>query len=273
MSTYCVSKAKLFVQCEDLFMFRKGDFFHQPHIQLQDEELKGLLDTCQQAIQGRGFCIQKPFAQIQLADVIHFMHLCHFSVHQQKSHAGQLDTEDSILELQCTHAMIQTTTSVFVLPNIHLKYHPQKDPFVDENTNSNENRYPKLLTFPRIITAQQVGEGEIEDCVYRLFQNCESAFLITYKFLFICFAKQDQRNPCLILSLEGSLPKDIDARKTQPQANHSNMDLMWFLCTFWGDTHKNLGIVDTDMTVQQFEDIAKKIASKMLSTSREIQNS
>ena len=27
MSTYCVSKAKLLIQCENIDLFRKGDFF------------------------------------------------------------------------------------------------------------------------------------------------------------------------------------------------------------------------------------------------------
>ena len=40
MSTYCISKAKLLIQCGDINLFRKGDFFRQPSASLQEIELK-----------------------------------------------------------------------------------------------------------------------------------------------------------------------------------------------------------------------------------------
>ena len=60
MSTYCVSKAKLLIQCENIDLFRKGDFLDSHPQICQRLQLKGLLDVCQQSIQGRGFDAQKP---------------------------------------------------------------------------------------------------------------------------------------------------------------------------------------------------------------------
>ena len=122
-----------------------------------------------------------------------------------------------------------------------------------------------MQIFPRIITAQLVREGQVEDCVYRLFQHCESAFLITYKYLLICYTSQEQKIPCLVLSLESSLPKEMDGDDAS--------SFIWFLCAFWANTHKNLGVVETEMTVQEFETIATQLASTMLLKSTEMQKS
>ena len=99
MSTYCVSKAKLLIQCENIDLFRKGDFFRQPSVDLSELQLKGLLDVCQQSIQGRGFDAQKPFEKIQIADAFHFAYLCHFSVVQQNF----ASVGNHIIKLACSH--------------------------------------------------------------------------------------------------------------------------------------------------------------------------
>ena len=129
MSTYCVSKAKLLIQCENIDQFRKGDFFRQPSADLQELQLKGLLDVCQQSIQGRGFDFQKPFEKIQIADAFHFAYLCHFSVVQQNFASGA----NHIIELQCVHAIMETKISIFVQPiKKEDLYSPQKNPFDKE---------------------------------------------------------------------------------------------------------------------------------------------
>ena len=123
MSTYCVSKAKLLVHCKNIDQFRKGDFFRQPSADLQEVQLKGLLDVCQQSIQGRGFDFQKPFENIQIADAFHFAYLCHFSVVQH------LFPEQSYYWASIEHAIMETKISSF---STQKRCIPSKNPFDKE---------------------------------------------------------------------------------------------------------------------------------------------
>ena len=263
MSTYCVSKAKLLVHCKNIDQFRKGDFFRQPSADLQEVQLKGLLDVCQQSIQGRGFDFQKPFENIQIADAFHFAYLCHFSVVQQNFVSGA----SHIIELQCEHAIMETKISIFARTiKKEALYSPQKNPFDKEVSVF---QFPQLQFFPRIINASFFNEGWVEGCTYTVFHNCEAMSLIEYQYLLICY-EPIKNSPCFIVSLETSFEKNNQNENGTLSEVHQ--EELFFMCVFFADTHKNLGVVSQKISVQQFEIYAKDIATKMLSTARKAQN-
>ena len=115
MSTYCTSKAKLLIQCGDINLFRKGDFFRQPSASLQEIELKGLIDICHQSIERRGFDVKNPFRQLQLADAIHFAYFCHFSVLEKKVLSDATYNDIKIIELLCEHAIMNTKITISIM--------------------------------------------------------------------------------------------------------------------------------------------------------------
>ena len=263
MSTYCVSKAKLLVQCENIDIFRKGDFFRQPSVDLSEMQLKGLLDVCQQSIQGRGFDFKEPLENIQIADAFHFAYLCHFSVVQQNFSSGA----NHIIELQCKHAIMETKLSIFV-QSIKKEplYLPQNNPF---DKDISVFQFPQLQFFPRIINASYFNEGWVEGCTYTVFHNCEAMSLIEYQYLLICY-EPIKNSPCFIVSLETSFEE-----KSQSEngiLSEVQQEEIFFICVFFSDTHKNLGVVSQKISVQQFEIYAKDIAAKMLSTARKAQS-
>ena len=263
MSTYCVSKAKLLIQCENIDLFRKGDFFRQPSADLSELQLKGLLDVCQQSIQGRGFDAQKPFEKIQIADAFHFAYLCHFSVIQQNF----ASVGNHIIELACSHAIMETKISIFVHPiKKEPLYSPQQNPFDKEISVF---QFPQLQFFPRIINASYFSEGLVEGCTYTVFHNCEAMSLIEYQYLFICY-EPIKNTPCLIVSLETSFEEDKQNQKDG--SSEDQKEELFFMCVFFTDTHKNLGVLPQKISVQQFEIYAKDIATQMLSTARKAHN-
>jgi hypothetical protein len=266
MSTYCISKAKLLIQCGDINLFRKGDFFRQPSTSLQEIELKGLIDICHQSIERRGFDVKNPFLHVQLADAIHFAYFCHFSVVDEKVLSDATQKDIKIIELLCEHAIMNTKITIFIIPDSKIRYHPQKNPF-DEDVFTFE--FPKLQMFPRIISASYSGEGRVEGCSYNVYYNCESAFLVTYKYILVCYEPL-KKYPCLVVSLEMSLNEDRTTQAKNTREDSESATPLWFMCVFFADTHKNLGVVEQAISVQEFEHYALEIAAKILSTARNI---
>ena len=140
MSTYCISKAKLFVRSEDISMFRKGDFFRQPHANLREEEIKGLLQTCR--LSGKGFGIQNPLNTFSW-QMLYILYTLSFFHRRKKTKFHQKDSESNrdVWEYRCSHAMMNTTISVFVCsegPQIS----SSTDPFTDRDTDQSSKESP-----------------------------------------------------------------------------------------------------------------------------------
>ena len=224
MSTYCVSKAKLLIQCENIDLFRKGDFFRQPSVDLPEVQLKGLLDVCQQSIQGRGFDAQKPFEKIQIADAFHFAYLCHFSVVQQNFASGG----NHIIELACSHAIMETKISIFVHPikkNLCIllkKIHLAKK-YLYFNFHNYSSSH--VLSMP-LISVKAWSKGA-PILFFSIVKQCR---LLNINICFICY-EPIKNTPCFIVSLETSFEEDKQEIKRWFE-RRSEGRIIFYVCVF-----------------------------------------
>ena len=95
------------------------------------------------------------------------------------------------------------------------------------------------------------------DHLYKILKkhNNKNPYLYLYlnKYVLVCY-DPEHHHPCLVVSLESS----------NKESEQNKDEALWFLCVFFASEHKNLGVVERNITVNEFETYAKAIASKML---------
>lgn len=79
--------------------YRKQDFFKQPPIDLDSEELEVLTSGCKQILQGIGFSESEPFTNLDVSGFYNLMRLFHFQYTDRTTkHSFVLNNKKGILD-------------------------------------------------------------------------------------------------------------------------------------------------------------------------------
>ncbi len=96
---YVTAKARMLREM-GVDRYRKEDFFDQPSVQLDDDELEGLMKACVQIHRGLGFSVEAPLEGVLVASCYGLIAAFHFKVAGRRSTVGS----DGIThEMRCRH--------------------------------------------------------------------------------------------------------------------------------------------------------------------------
>jgi len=86
--------------------YRKQDFFNQPDINLNQEELKIIEDGCKQILEGKGILKEEPFIGLGIGGFRILFHLFHFDTISHKAKSVTIEGKKGMLdEMHLEHVM------------------------------------------------------------------------------------------------------------------------------------------------------------------------
>lgn len=95
---YIFSKAKLFLKI-DANEYRMRDFYNQPPIEFDEDDLKILANGCNQILQGYGVFPDKPLTNLDVTGFSALFEMFHFnSISRKSNHSFIFNNEEGILD-------------------------------------------------------------------------------------------------------------------------------------------------------------------------------
>jgi hypothetical protein len=233
-------KAQSFIK-EGFLRYHAKDFFHQPPLDLSQDEYELLLEVCTQIVDGLGNSVDNPIETYFFRSLEQVAQLCHFQVEEIE--------EDSVLLQHIVNPQDKTRLFFVVQERSRLLR------TLDMNPPSRvRDVYPILQYRPVITSSSIVDMGRIRDCFFHLHMDCVVPGSIIYRYILECIDPA-MRAPCFVVSYEQTTVESESC----------------FFCSFEPSKHSNMGSNYRFTDVQSFAVQALKIAEKYLAaTNKEI---